>query len=103
MSKRADFVVIVVSLAMLILASTGAIAAWAAAPEGFESDAQAALKVLYNSTPAAVTLGEAAKGILVFPNIVRAGFIFEAQYGEGELLKGGKAVRAHSKAPYLLG
>ena len=53
--------------------------------------------------PAAVTLGEAAKGILVFPNIVRAGFIFGAQYGEGELLKGGKAVRAHSKAPYLLG
>jgi len=94
MSKLARFLVTVISLAMVISASNGPSSAWAAGPRGFESDAQAALKALYGSTPAAATLGEAAKGILVFPNIVRAGFIFGAQYGEGELLKGGN-ITAH--------
>src|SRR5262249_24553918 len=36
------------------------------------------------------TLGTTAKGILIFPNIIRAGFIVGAQYGEGELLRDGK-------------
>src|SRR5215813_4832696 len=31
-----------------------------------------------------------AKGILIFPSIVKAGFLFGGQYGEGVLLKHGK-------------
>jgi len=103
MSKRTGFVVSVVGLAMVIIASTRPIAAWAAAPEGFESDAQGALKALYNSTPAAATLGEAAKGILVFPNIIKAGFIWGAQYGEGELLKGGNITAYYNIAAVSFG
>ena len=49
----------------------------------------AALKKLYSSEPSAKMLAENAQAILVFPNIVRAGFI-GAQYGEGVLTKNGQ-------------
>lgn len=54
--------------------------------------AHQALSNLYSTTPAARALGENAAGILVFPKIVKGGFIVAAQYGNGVLLKGGKAV-----------
>ncbi len=38
----------------------------------------------------AKALGEKAKGILVFPGIVKAGFLVGGQFGEGALIKGGK-------------
>src|SRR5207247_2576217 len=37
-------------------------------------------------------LGEKAKGILVFPAMVKAGFMFGGQIGEGALRKNGKVV-----------
>ena len=33
-----------------------------------------------------------ATGILIFPNIVKAGFLIGGQYGEGALRKGGNTV-----------
>jgi lipid-binding SYLF domain-containing protein len=83
MPTPARFVVLVLGFATAVIVSMGSSPAGAASPEGIDSDAQAALQTLYSSTPAVKTLGEAAKGILVFPNIVRAGFIFGAQYGKG--------------------
>jgi len=55
-----------------------------------DRETEGALQVLYDSTPGARELAGKARGILVFPNIVKAGFIFGAQYGDGELLKGGR-------------
>lgn len=37
-------------------------------------------------------MGEKAVGILVFPGIVKGGFIVGGQYGEGALIKDGKTV-----------
>jgi len=51
-------------------------------------DVKSALKTLYAQSPAAKKLGEKAKGILVFPGIVKGGFMVGGQYGEGGLLKG---------------
>jgi lipid-binding SYLF domain-containing protein len=48
-----------------------------------DRDVDFALQKLYDTTPAAKMLSEQAKGILVFPGIVKAGFIFGAQYGDG--------------------
>ena len=90
MRRCLRFVATVLILTMVVTASMGPCPAEAAPPEGVESDAQAALQALYKSTPAAKTLASTAKGILVFPNIVKAGFIVGAQYGEGELLKDGQ-------------
>lgn len=53
-------------------------------------DVTAALNQLYASSPAAKKMGSAAKGILVFPNIVKGGLIIGGQFGEGALRVGGK-------------
>lgn len=56
------------------------------------ADGNAALQSLYASEPVAKMIGEKAKAVLVFPSIVKAGFIVGGQYGEGILLKDGKFV-----------
>jgi lipid-binding SYLF domain-containing protein len=61
-------------------------------------DARNALNRLYAQTPAAKALGDRATAILVFPSIKKAGLIVGGQYGEGTLLKGGKAVAYYSTA-----
>lgn len=50
-----------------------------------------ALEDLYEQYPSAKAMGAKAKGILVFPSIVKGGFLVGGQYDEGVLLKGGKA------------
>jgi lipid-binding SYLF domain-containing protein len=77
----------VAAFAILML-STSAVFA----DDTFEADANAALKQLYLDTPAAKMIGDKAKAVLVFPNIVKAGFIVGAHYGEGVLLVNGKLV-----------
>lgn len=64
----------------------------AARAQGVDRDAEAALQSLYQSTPAAKTLAETAKGILVFPNVKKAGFIVGAQFGQGALFQDGRPV-----------
>lgn len=49
-----------------------------------------ALNALYQSSPIAKALAPNAKGILVFPEIIKGGFIIGGQYGEGALRVGGK-------------
>jgi lipid-binding SYLF domain-containing protein len=54
-------------------------------------DSNAALQQLYASNPEARHLAKRAKGILVFPAIVKAGFLVGAQYGSGgALFKNGR-------------
>jgi lipid-binding SYLF domain-containing protein len=52
---------------------------------------QAALAQLGASAPLAKTLASTAHAVLVFPQITKAGLGVGGQYGEGTLLKGGKA------------
>ncbi|WP_024297158.1 YSC84-related protein [Methylomicrobium lacus] len=52
-----------------------------------DRDVDFALQDLYESTPAARSLAKKAKGILVFPRIVKAGFMVGAQYGRGGALR----------------
>jgi lipid-binding SYLF domain-containing protein len=53
-------------------------------------DVDGALQTLYRTTPAAKNLAKIAKGVLVFPDIIKAGLIVGGQYGEGALRVGGK-------------
>jgi lipid-binding SYLF domain-containing protein len=55
-----------------------------------DQDCQAALASLYSATSKAKDLSDKAKGILVFPSVVRAGFIAGASHGTGELIENGK-------------
>jgi lipid-binding SYLF domain-containing protein len=52
----------------------------------------AAVAVAMLTLSVAKQIGDQAKAILVFPNIVKAGFIVGGQYGEGVLLINGKLV-----------
>lgn len=49
-----------------------------------------ALAKLYEHSETARDFGAVAKGILVFPDVYKAGFIVGGQFGEGALLKNGK-------------
>jgi len=51
-----------------------------------------ALKKLYAKSPAAMELSKVAKGVLVFPSILKVGLLVGGQYGEGALLVEGKTV-----------
>jgi lipid-binding SYLF domain-containing protein len=48
------------------------------------------LSTLYKNTPGAKALGDKALGVLVFPSIVKGGFIIAGQFGDGALRKNGK-------------
>ena len=81
--------------AMLAVASlwvlNPTIALGASASE-INSSATAALSNLYRSTPGAKALANKSKGILIFPNIVKGGFIVAGQFGDGALRERGRTV-----------
>jgi lipid-binding SYLF domain-containing protein len=62
----------------------------AATKAEIDRDVDAALKSLLDGEPEAKLLAEKAAGILVFPSIVKGGFIVGAMYGEGALRVNGK-------------
>ena len=55
------------------------------------SQSQKALAQLEASAPMAKSLTPKAHAVLVFPQITKAGLVIGGQYGEGTLLKAGKA------------
>src|SRR5438034_222030 len=64
----------------------------AASATEINRDVDAALAKLYADIPDARTLAEKARGVLVFPNVVKAGFLLGAQYGDGALRRQGRTV-----------
>jgi len=61
-----------------------------------DREVDASLKKLYESAPATENFRKEAKGILVFPNIVKGGFIVGAYYGKGALRKNGETAGYYS-------
>jgi lipid-binding SYLF domain-containing protein len=51
-----------------------------------------------NEVPGAKDFLNNAKGVLVIPNVIRVGFVFGGEYGEGALLIDGKTVDYYSLA-----
>lgn len=68
-----------------------------------DRDADFALRKLYDSTPEARKLAARAKGILVFPGIVKGGFLFGAYYGDGALRKNGRTVGYYNNSAFSYG
>jgi lipid-binding SYLF domain-containing protein len=92
MSKHFRFLGTVFIFALAAAALLPPAPARAASPEAIDQEAVAALDRLYSTTPVARMLAERAKGILIFPSVVKAGFLFGAEYGNGVLRKQGKTV-----------
>jgi lipid-binding SYLF domain-containing protein len=89
------FIIAVVFALAILIAPNSSHAASAAE---IDRDVDSALLKLYEKTPAAKELAKVAKGILVFPSIVKGGFIVGGQYGEGALREKGKTAGYYNTA-----
>ena len=60
-----------------------------------DSNVDAALQNLYNQVEGSQQLVNSAKGVLVFPSVLEAGFVFGAASGVGALRVNGESVSYH--------
>ena len=95
-SVRSLTIAVAVAIAAAAAVSVSAPPALAASGAELSRDAAAALKKLYAKQPSARVLGDKAVAILVFPSILKAGFLFGGQIGEGALFKRGKTAGYYS-------
>jgi lipid-binding SYLF domain-containing protein len=89
---KARLGVSLLALALVMTSSLPPRPAVAASAAEINRDVDATLTKLYADVPDARALVQKARGVLVFPNIVKAGFLFGAQYGDGALRRQGKTV-----------
>jgi lipid-binding SYLF domain-containing protein len=66
--------------------------AHAASAAELNQESKKALEYLLASNPKAKALAKEAHAVLVFPRIIKGGFVFGGQFGDGALRKGGKAI-----------
>ena len=59
-------------------------------------ESRAALQKLYSTTPGARKLGDSAVAVLIFPSVIKAGFVIGGQRGEGALFEKGKTLGYYS-------
>jgi len=78
---RARALVLVLAVASLALP----LVSQAETAAAIDSNVDDALENLFATTPGAREMAKRAKGILVFPSIVKGGFVFGMQYGQGAL------------------
>jgi len=80
------------ALTLVIATSMNTQPALAASAAEINRDVDAVLGKLYADVPDARALSEKAAGVLIFPNVVKAGFLLGAQYGDGALRRQGRTV-----------
>ena len=84
--------VIALTTAMVLKPMSEAVAS--PASDALEADAEYALQKLYATQPSAAEMGKNAKAVLIFPEVVKIGFMWAGGFGEGVLIKDGK-VQGH--------
>jgi lipid-binding SYLF domain-containing protein len=82
----------VLTLTLAVLLALHTAPALAANASAIDQEATGVLQELYTRTEGAKILGEKAKGILIFPKIVKGGFIIGGQFGDGALRVNGTSV-----------
>jgi lipid-binding SYLF domain-containing protein len=99
--QRRDVLIAGAGIAVLAVAAAGCTTTTgtggdpAAQRKAIDSAADSALSRLYAQQPGTNELVASARGMLVFPTFVQAGFIFGAGSGHGVLRKGGKSASYH--------
>ncbi len=74
-------------LFLLIGVTFGSLSAAAEDQSALDNDVHAAISQLLKSSPAATKIVSSAEGVLVFPNVVKAGFMVGVLYGNGALVR----------------
>jgi lipid-binding SYLF domain-containing protein len=92
MARYIKFTTLLCIIFAASLLFTGPNQARAASAAEIDRNVDAALKTLFAKSESARALAENAKGVLVFPGIVKAGFVVGGQYGEGALRENGRTV-----------
>lgn len=80
-----------------------AVPAFAASRVEIDAKVAACLKKFYADIPAAEQLSKKAEALLVFPSVIKAGFIAGGEYGEGALLVNGETQGYYSTAAGSIG
>jgi lipid-binding SYLF domain-containing protein len=79
-------------IAVVLAAGVNPAVALAASASEIDLNANQALITLYQTTPGSKALADKARAVLVFPNVVKGGFIIAGEYGDGALRKRGRTV-----------
>jgi lipid-binding SYLF domain-containing protein len=87
---------------VLLLALFGSIAQ-AASKDELDAEVREAIAAFYQHTSAGKELAAKASGMLVFPNVIKAGVGIGGEYGEGALLVGGKTSAYYNIASASIG
>ena len=77
---------------LLVLTLLRPLPALAASAAEIDREVDTVVQTLYNNVPVAPALVAQARGILIFPTIVKGGFLVGGEYGEGALRLGGQTV-----------
>ncbi len=75
----------------------------AASAQEIDIKVNAALERFKTEIDGAKSFLQAAQGVLVFPNVIKAGLVVGGEYGEGALRVGGKTVQYYSTAAASIG
>ena len=94
---------LVLILSAVVIASVAAGGAWAKTAQEINAAVNASLTRFHKQVPGGKDLAAKAKGVLVMPNVVKAGFVVGGEYGEGALRVGGKTVSYYNIASGSLG
>ena len=86
--------------ALVLFAAAGASAA---SKEEIDAKVREAIEAFYKHTSAGKELAQKAEGMLVFPNVIKAGIGIGGEYGEGALLVKGKTAAYYSIAAASIG
>jgi lipid-binding SYLF domain-containing protein len=89
---RRALIGLVVCAMSLAIDSVTSVAALASSASQIDREASDSLNTLFKNTPGAKALGDKAVAVLVFPSIVKGGFIIAGQFGDGALRKNGRSV-----------
>ena len=81
----------------------GAPSASAASKDEIDAKVTQAIEDFYKQTSAGRTLAQKATGMLVFPEVIKAGIGIGGEYGEGALVIKGKPVAYYSTAAASIG
>jgi lipid-binding SYLF domain-containing protein len=86
---------------VMLLFSTGS--SYAASSREIDTSVDVSLERFYKDVKGAKEFAKIAKGLLVLPGVVKGGFVFAGEYGEGALRVGGKTVDYYNIAAASFG
>lgn len=97
---HAQRISLILAWALALFAASGA---GAASKDEIDAQVRQAIEAFYKHTSAGKELAQKAKGMLVFPSVIKAGIGIGGEYGEGSLLIKDKPVAYYSLASASIG